>query len=407
MKKFIKSITAFLFVLAIPFFSLTAIAMNQIPDSFSVSEGTAFRLHTEIPVTLNTGAQEASSIKGGGEYQAQVKLFGVTPVKEVSVGVVEPSYVIPCGTPFGLRMFTNGVLVVGMSDVDTEQGAKNPAVDAGLQIGDLILSIDGVRMTSNQLAADTFEQSQGKPLDLLVERDGTEFHATLTTLYSVSCGDYKAGLWIRDSSAGIGTMTYVDPSNGMFAGLGHGVCDVDTGEVVPISSGDVMHVELMGITKGVRGQAGELKGYFSSTQPDGCLLNNNETGVYGVLNSIPKGDCVPVAMKQEVQKGKAQILATVENGQTQYYDIEIEKVSYKEDQITKNMIIRITDQALLEKTGGIVQGMSGSPIIQNGKLVGAVTHVFVNDPTKGYAIFAENMITTEQQVQQENQKKIA
>lgn len=407
MKKFIKLTASFLFVLAIPFFCLTGIAIERLPDSFSVAEGTEFQLNTEIPVTLNPGVQEASSIKGGGEYQAQIKLFGMMPVKEVSVDVVEPSYVIPCGTPFGLRMFTNGVLVVGMSDVDTQQGSKNPAVDAGLQIGDLILSIDGVRMTSNQLAAETFEQSEGKPLDLVVERDGTEFHATLTTLYSVSCDSYKAGLWIRDSSAGIGTMTFADPSTGMFAGLGHGVCDVDTGEVIPISSGDVMHVELMGITKGVRGQAGELKGYFSSTQPDGCLLNNNETGVYGFLNSVPEGECVPVAMKQEVQEGKAQILATVENGKTQCYDIEIEKVSYKEDQITKNMVIRITDQTLLEKTGGIVQGMSGSPILQNGKLVGAVTHVFVNDPTKGYGIFAENMLASAEQVQQENQKKIA
>ena len=248
MKKLTKSIAAFLFILAIPFFTLTALAARQLPDSFFVPEGNQLKLNTELPVTLSSGVQEASSIKGGGGYQAQIKLFGVMPVKDVSVDVVEPSYVIPCGTPFGLRMFTDGVLVVGMSDVDTEQGSKNPAVDAGLQVGDLILSIDGVRITSNQLAAETFEKSKGVPLDLLVERDGTEFHTTLTTLYSVSCGDYKAGLWIRDSSAGIGTMTYVEPSTGVFAGLGHGVCDVDTGEVVPISSGDVMHVELLGIT---------------------------------------------------------------------------------------------------------------------------------------------------------------
>ncbi len=407
LKKTIKTITGCLAFMMVPLFALAAVLSTRLPDSYSVAAGTELQVNAGFPVTADSGVQQASAVNGGGRYQSSLKLFGVMPIKEVSVNVVEPSYVIPCGTPFGLKMFTDGVLVVGMSDVDTANGTKNPAVDAGLKVGDVILFINGVRMTSNRLAAQAFEQCEGKPLDLVVKRDDLEFNAKLTPQFSVSCDSYKAGLWIRDSSAGIGTMTFVDPATGMFGGLGHGVCDVDTGEVVPILSGDVMHVDLIGITKGVRGQAGELKGYFSSDQPDGILLDNNETGVYGTLNQIPTGQTVPVAMKQEVQKGKAQIMATVENGVTQYYDVEIEKVYYDDNQITKNMIIRITDQDLLAKTGGIIQGMSGSPILQNGKLIGAVTHVFVNDPTKGYAIFAENMVAESQNIAKAGKNKVA
>ena len=213
-------------------------------------------------------------------------------------------------------------------------------------------------------------------------------------------------MWIKDSCAGIGTMTFVTADGKIFAGLGHAICDADTGQIMPMNSGEIVPVELIGVTKGVRGAPGELKGYFSSTEPQGTLLSNSEAGVYGLLNCpAPAGEPVAVAMKQEVTRGEAQVLTTVNGGEPEYYTIQIERINYDEQSVAQNMVVHITDPRLLEQTGGIVQGMSGSPIVQNGKLIGAITHVFVNDPTRGYAIFAENMVETSQSVIEKSLKQ--
>ena len=202
-------------------------------------------------------------------------------------------------------------------------------------------------------------------------------------------------------------MTFVCPETGLFGALGHGVCDADTLDLLPMMNGDVVPVKLIGITKGTQGAAGELKGYFSTDIPQGSLISNTETGVYGSLSSIPEQEALPVAMKQEIQRGSAQILTTISGESPKLYDITIEKVNYQDGSPTKNMVIRITDPELLQETGGIVQGMSGSPIIQNGKLIGAVTHVFINDPKKGYAIFAENMLQEIQNIPIESSNNAA
>ena len=204
---------------------------------------------------------------------------------------------------------------------------------------------------------------------------------------------------MRDSTAGIGTVTFYNPTNSAFAGLGHGICDIDTAEIMPLGSGDIVPVTISGVVKGEKGKAGELRGYFSSDVPVGSLEANVEAGVYGTLNSAPVNrEALKVAMKQEVKTGPAKVLTTIDGGEPRYYDIQIESVNYKNHAMSKNLVICVTDPDLLAKTGGIVQGMSGSPIIQDGMLVGAVTHVFVNDPTKGYGIFAENMMSVSQSV---------
>ena len=198
---------------------------------------------------------------------------------------------------------------------------------------------------------------------------------------------------MRDSTAGIGTITFYNPETGAFGGLGHGICDTDTTELMPLLNGEIVPVTISGVTKGQKGSPGELKGYFASNESVGTLSANVEEGVYGNLDTAPAGSTpLKAAMKQEVKAGAAQILTTIDGSGPQYYDIQVESIDYHENQSSKNMVIHVTDSALLEKTGGIVQGMSGSPIIQNGKIVGAVTHVFVNDPTRGYGIFAENML---------------
>ena len=230
-------------------------------------------------------------------------------------------------------------------------------------------------------------------MEVVLKRDNKEIETSVTPVYSESTQTYEAGMWVRDSSAGIGTITYYKADGTSFAGLGHPVCDVDTGEIVPISSGEVASVNINGVKSGVSGSPGELIGSFISTDAIGEISLNNAYGIFGTMNNKTSlNDAIPMAFKQDISLGKATILTTIDGTSPKEYSIEIEKIDYNSNESSKNMVIHITDEELLSKTGGIVQGMSGSPIIQNGKLIGAVTHVFVNDPTKGYGIFCENMI---------------
>lgn len=241
-----------------------------------------------------------------------------------------------------------------------------------------------------------------------VRRGNLTFSVNVTPAKSASENRYKLGAWVRDSSAGIGTMTFYDETSGIFGGLGHAVCDIDTGEILPLQSGEVVPVDINGVVKGVSGEPGELRGSFAKGETLGALTQNGETGVYGKLrNFTAQEERVEVAMKQDVHTGAAQIITTIDGSGPQYFDVELEKVHFNDSSPTRNIIVKITDEKLLEQTGGIVQGMSGSPIIQDGKLVGAVTHVFVNDPTRGYGIFAENMLKTAATVEEELQDPAA
>ena len=377
---------------------------TTIPDRFSVVEGENFSIESGIPVDVQPSVVSADSVEAsvataGHSYKVDLKLLGLFPVKQVTVDVVKGTTVIPCGTPFGIKMFTDGVLIIGMSTVDTEAGSVNPAKDAGLELGDVIVSIDGKGVMSNEDVSKIISQCDGSPLVLSVRRDNMTFDVSFTPAFSKSDGCYKLGAWVRDSSAGIGTLTFYEPESMVFGGLGHGICDMDTGEILPLMSGEIVPAVIGGINPGKVGQPGELRGSFSSDKDMGVLTQNGETGVYGILDTAPSAhEPMQVAMRQQVQEGSAQILTTIDGETPQYYDITIEKVNFNDNSPTKNMVIRITDQELLDKAGGIVQGMSGSPIIQNGMLVGAVTHVFVNDPTRGYGIFAENMLDSAKQV---------
>ena len=298
-------------------------------------------------------------------------------------------YVTVGGGIFGIRLYTRGVLIVGSEEIDTAAGAVSPAARAGLKKGDIILEINGAPVSRNNDISSAVESSGGDEIELLIERAGKRQTVSLLPVRSRTDKKFKAGLWVRDSSAGIGTVTFYDRKNGIFAGLGHAVCDVDTGEVLPISGGDAVNAAIKGCYKGKDGSPGELCGVFAPGEI-GELYENCGIGVYGAFEALPQGEEIPVAIIDEVKTGKAQIISTVDGNGPQYYDIEITKLYTKSGQ--RNMTVEVCDERLIEKTGGIVQGMSGSPIIQNGMLVGAVTHVFVNDPRKGYAIFAQTMI---------------
>ncbi len=373
------------------------------PGRFSVTENTALTLNGMVSASDVPESRGATAVltEAGDQntYQSALKLWGIFPIKNVTVQVVEEPVVTLCGIPFGIKMYTDGVLVVGMTGVDTASGVCNPAKEAGIRVGDVIVTIDGDPVSTTTDVADHIEKCGGATLTLCVRRHNLEFEVQFTPAKSVNENLYKAGMWVRDSSAGIGTLTFYDASTGVFAGLGHAVCDVDTGETLPISSGEIVPARIFAINRGVVGQAGQLRGSFESGTL-GMLQSNVETGVYGTLSHYPNAvQTIPIAMKQQVKTGAAQILTTIDGITPQYYDIQIVQVQYNDSSPTRNMVIKITDERLLSQTGGIVQGMSGSPIVQDGQLVGAVTHVFVNDPTQGFAIFAENMLKTAQTVE--------
>ncbi|MCC8022682.1 MAG: SpoIVB peptidase [Clostridiales bacterium] len=330
-----------------------------------------------------------------------IKLFGVIPVKNANVSEAERQYVVPGGQSFGIKLYTDGVIVIGTTTVDTAGGSVNPSKIAGIEVGDVIVQINGQDVYTSDEVEALLTASGGDPLQIRLKRDEKYLEVTLQPVKSATSGTYKAGMWVRDSTAGVGTISFYNPLNQSFAGLGHAVNDVSTNEIMPMLSGEAVKAEVSGVYKGTSGETGSLYCSFVN-ETIGTLEINSTNGVYGkYLPEIDTQDAVPVATRQEVQKGSAQILATVEGQEPKLYDIEIERINYSNDVDQKNMVIRVTDEELLEVTGGIVQGMSGSPILQNGILVGAVTHVFVNHPSKGYAIFAESMVETSNQIEME------
>ena len=296
----------------------------------------------------------------------------------------------PGGMPFGVKFMTAGVLIVGFHEPSS---GTNPAAVCGLRCNDIILEIDDIRISSAAELNETIEKSGGKALQIRYSRNGSEYTATLTPVWSDSEGRYVSGIYVRDSGAGIGTVTFIVPDSLSFAGLGHGICDSETGELIPMQRGSVVGVTISGVVKGLSGSPGEVKGYFSSGKT-GTLLGNTHCGVFGVLLALPdKLPCepLPIGLRNEVKEGKAYIYCALDSDTNERYEIEISDI-HRDSTSNKCFTVKVTDPRLLSKTGGIIQGMSGSPIIQNGKLVGAVTHVLINDPTTGYGIFIENML---------------
>ncbi len=311
------------------------------------------------------------------------------PPEAKAVQKAEDGQVIPLGEAFGIKLFTDGVIVASLSDIYTTGGICCPAAEAGLRAGDYLIEADGMTIGSNSDLAAYIGQSQGQSVTFRVRRGEKEFETTVTPVFGE--GAFRTGMWVRDSAAGVGTLTFYDPNTGMFAGLGHGICDADAGSVMTLKTGEPAAITLCGIVKGQRGEPGQLRGYFSSDESMGRLLANNETGVYGTLDSPKEGTPMDVLSRDEVKPGPVEILASIDGSGPRLYSAEIKKVNTA-DQPTKNLVISVTDKRLLESTGGIVQGMSGAPILQDGKLCGAVTHVFMDDPTMGYGIFAETML---------------
>jgi len=363
----------------------------RLPDSLTSSFGEELKIAQYPEIKLCFG-------NVGGDDTATLSLFGAIPIKNIEVRQADAPVFLAGGSPFGIKLLMEGVMVTGLGDVKTESGnAVCPAADAGLKTGDIVCSANGKPLTSNLQLQAIITRSGGSPIPLSVQRDGDSFDTVLKPVFSDKTERWTGGMWVRDSIAGIGTMTFIDKSTGRFAGLGHPICDSDTGGMVPLHSGEAVPVDITDTKRGGRGIPGELHGRFNSGGSFGTLDTNTDCGIFGQLSdgSIERfaadGEEFRLGYRQDISIGEAQVYTTVSGDKPQKYDILIEKIDYNSEDASKNMMIKITDPQLLEASGGIVQGMSGSPIIQNGRLIGAVTHVFVADPSRGFAVFAENM----------------
>ncbi len=399
-KTIIKSVCFAVSACVVILFGFATYISTLLPDTFLVTQGGSISIAGMpfITVASHSINEPVANITVGNSYNAQLTLGGYIPVKTVRAQVVDSRVVQVCGTPFGIKMFANGAMVVGYSDIYTTNGYQNPAKTAGLKMGDIIQSIAGYDTITNEDVSSALQKIEGSPAEVTFIRDGEEMSTVITAVKDTTTNSWRTGMWVRDSSAGIGTMTFVDPLTQSFAGLGHSIHDIDTGDTISLLKGEIVEVEITGVTVGNVGNPGELQGRFINNIPTGTIIINNDTGVYGTVNTYFEGLETPVVYAQEVELGFAQIYTTIDGQTPELYSVNIEKISLMGEDPNRNMVVEITDPRLLASTGGIVQGMSGSPILQNGNLVGAITHVLVNDPTKGYAIFAENMLETADEV---------
>lgn len=369
---------------------------GSISDNYKIKKGDGLTFNTAVPITAEYEglklSQTGKTEQIGEEFDVKLKAFGIIPFSTVNVEVVDELHVSVLGTPFGMKLYTDGVLVIDITTVETVSGIISPGEDAGVKKGDYILSADGKQVLTNEELSAAVAASGGNRIKLVIKRGGTQKTVYVTPALSKETNSYRIGLWVRDSSAGIGTLTFYSPATGIVCGLGHGVCDEDTGDLLELKNGEIVSAEIVSVEKGSSGSPGQLKGRFTYGTI-GKIDCNSEKGVYSVLKGkLGFSRLTETALKQEVRDGDAQIFCTVDGREPQLYSCRIKKRSSAYLSATQNMTVTVTDPELLKLTGGIVQGMSGSPILQNGKLIGAVTHVLIDDPTTGYAIFAENML---------------
>ena len=370
---------------------------TSLPDALTLTSGQKFVVQTGLPMLAASDGGAVSvlasqdervtiSAEAGGQTSVTFSLLGLIPVHETRVNVVEERTLIPGGQAVGVALKTRGVLVVS-------DAAKGRA----LRAGDGILSADGQNVESTKALSEQVGTAQTDTVRLEVLRGGQTITVDAQAEPDPSDGRRKLGVWVRDSTAGVGTLTYIDPANQAYGALGHAIVDADTGRLLAAREGAILHASIVGVTKGQSGKAGELKGNFlKAGEQIGSLMENCEYGIYGVLDDMPENLLYPQGLRagarSAVHTGTASIIATVDADGPQEYGVEIVRCFAQSEPSQKGMILRVTDERLLEKTGGIVQGMSGSPILQDGRIIGAVTHVYLSDATQGYGMYIEWML---------------
>lgn len=366
---------------------------DHIPDEIFVyaDEETDWETFFQEPLI---SYDETVEVSQNGSYQIRCKWLGVLPLKTIKVHTVEKQEVLVSGSPVGIYMETKGVLVIDSGEITDREGIRRTPAEHIIQSGDYICEIDGKVLTGKRQLMQLVRENQGEPMELQVIRHQETIKLEMTPVETED-GSYKLGIWVRDNIQGIGTLTYVEP-NGTFGALGHGISDTDTGERLEISDGDLYRADILSIRKGAAGTPGELRGVINYREENriGTICGNSQYGIRGQMEAGKYTESmkkIPTGLKQEIQTGKAEIRCDIGDG-IREYQCEILEIDSNARDTNKCFVLRITDDDLLSRTGGIVQGMSGSPVLQNGKLIGAITHVFVNDPTKGYGIFIENMM---------------
>ena len=396
MKNLIRKADAVLSLLCVVIFTFITIGFYTQPHQVVFYEDNKQMQYMNLySVKKNEKAVQASSLNGITESNAEISFLGVFPVCETQAVVRDRKYVCAGGDLIGIKIFTDGLLVVATDDVSSASGNISPAKECGIEVGDIITHVNDEIITSVNAFSSVITACEGNNVGLTVKRNDEVYYYSLKPVYCESENKYRCGLWLKDSTAGIGTLTFTDPETDLFASLGHAICDSETKSVLTVNDGDIYDAIVNGCDKGQKGTTGQIKGSFMSSDM-GDIIDNNEFGLYGTFSSsdVSDNEMYPLAASNEIKTGNAKIISTVSDKGKQMYDIEIEKISYSSSPESRSLVIRITDPELLAVTGGIVQGMSGSPIIQDGKIVGAVTHVFLNDPTRGYGIFAETMLDT-------------
>ena len=383
--------------------------ISLLPSNYIIMQGENLHLYTLLGIklieessyqTLQTSSViEQTQTDKIGKVKLSLNLFNLISLKNINVNVIPKTTVVPMGNAIGMKLYTAGVLVVGMSEIE----GKKPYENSGIKEGDRIIQINQNQIDNTDDLMKAVNKSDGNNISIKYVRDEKTITTSIKPVKN-SSNEYKIGLWVRDAAAGVGTLTFYEPSSGMFATLGHGIMDIDTAELIKIANGELVTTNILSITKGTKGNPGEIRGTIEAGHTIGSISKNTKFGVFGTINKTPylntsNTNEMQVALREEIKIDKAQIICELENGKKEYYDIEIQKVFINNNKDNKSMLIKITDKKLLEKTGGIIQGMSGAPIIQNGKFVGAVTHVLVNDPTIGYGVFADIMLKQMKEVE--------
>lgn len=401
MKKFVKFVFCMFFVFCSIIFTSVYLMSNTVEKNYKVNRGGELQIDSLIPVTaVYNGVKMSQSNQNhsvGDSFKVDLKIFGVIPFSTANVEVVDSMHVAVLGNPFGMKIYTDGVLVIEATDVNTPSGNINPAISAGIKIGDYIKTVNGQKISCNEELSQKVTESNGSSLSVEVLRGGEILRFNVTPVIDSGAGAYRIGIWVRDSSAGVGTLTFYSPANGIICGLGHGICDSDTETLLDVDKGELVGASILSVEKGSAGNPGALKGKFTYDSIADIQLNC-ENGVYGFAKQkISTPNLTEIALKQEVYDGDAQILCTVSGDTPKLYSCTVKKSNSNRSN-TQNLIVTVTDPELIENTGGIVQGMSGSPILQDGKLIGALTHVLVKDSLTGYGIYAENMLETAESV---------
>ena len=400
MKNFKRGIL--LFVLF--FIFIYVVSIDNIPQTIQIFQGEEVSIPTLWGVKIsnkNETIETSSTLYSTtfneiGEEKLEVSLFDKIRLKTINVNVIEDIDVIPVGEIVGIKLYTNGVMVVGMSSIEGEDGnIYKPYQELGIQEGDSITYINDTEITSTKELVEEVNKSLGQEIEL------TFNHKEETRKGKIKPAKnkddlYKLGLWVRDSAAGVGTVTFYNEDTKCFAALGHAITDIDTGEILSTSSGEIDIAKILSIVKGKKEEPGRIEGTINSDFTIGSIYNNTKFGIFGVIKNpqnikLDFNKKMKVASRNEIKLGEATCLSGID-GEIKEYKLEITKIYQNNNYDNKSMLINITDENLIEKTGGIVQGMSGTPIIQNGKFVGAITHVLVNNPTVGYAVFGDLML---------------